>query len=1169
MPLSSSGRPVINVRVLSRFPSRIVGATGIAVNTAGGVATVKMNVPGLTANNSTTPGDRVLVSYDPASGETEKIRFDAIAAFLGAIPVADAEAAAAAAHADRLLADADVVLTHADVVLTHADVVATGTALTNVNNAGTAQVGLVNAAGVTQVGAVDTAGTTQTGNVNTAGATQVAAVAAQGVTSTGLVATEGNTQVDRVVAAAQAKIYASVADALSNGVVSVTITAAGSGGTNGAYTVPTTGGGGTQGLARVTVSGGAITAVNAILNKGRGYTSAPTFDLSGITGLTGATLTGVIGQNEPIGRYWGIASATPALYDFYVTATVSTATLLGSAPDLASVTELRNAGGNRNLFPDPFFTDSVLTTGLRGRADLSPYGFSAGWTAIQAPPASSPYPTGKVLVRPTGNVACTLLINLDQLDDAIAGGNSIEVASEVGLLTAGGPYTTQVVFAVSFRDRAGAAVGATTNVTASVANPLDATFRLFRSGSITVPAGAYVMLINSPWLAIAQQYGYASLQITKGTLAASKPIQRPPLADSGNRIRFLEQSSPANPLNNALMRRTAYASTVSNAPQGTGTPGLTGFSAFGGYGSNFLAAACPAVGFNGISTGWQWTPSDTNGPAKITVVVRTAASGNCLNVGTVIAWGYIDCDPTAGNAGSEPIQLFDPVTGAPKTVLPADLGAVFSLAYYGTTKSGGGATNFFFRSCATFSNMDPSFPGYYIPAAVTTTPSGKFGTGFGSVISATAAWYPSLLLMTSPVTATNKPSPSFSASIAGAIEEPPLMLAAPKKMWAIVGRPTWINYQPLLHRDAKRTIFRPAYTWPGTFPANPSGGYAEGVQLQPAAAGTTTLTLEAYNQDTLSDTRTISVVTCAAGAAAGTKSHLQLGDSMTFNSGIQAALLVLATADGVTAITNVGTQGSAPNKQEGYSGQPTGIFFSPGNPFYNPGTLTFDYNYYVANSFAGVSPASHVTLASGFWDVSAATNDAAAVASATSTTNLFTQMIASIHAYDPTIKVAVWAQPSQPRDGADGQARLVTPTVSQGQLTRNLRIQAAAQITAFQGLEASNTFVVCVNAAMNPDTGYPRGAYVPQNDAIAALVNATPYATWAAAQADLTPTDGTIKVITAGTVYIVKAGPNGSGYWRVAMESDGFIRRYSDTIHQSNGVRQIAQQIFAWIKNNP
>jgi hypothetical protein len=417
--------------------------------------------------------------------------------------------------------------------------------------------------------------------------------------------------------------------------------------------------------------------------------------------------------------------------------------------------------------------------------------------------------------------------------------------------------------------------------------------------------------------------------------------------------------------------------------------------------------------------------------------------------------------------------------------------------------------------------------------------------------------------------------PGRSAGAAAEVlgEDPPSLIATPTKMWAIVGQPCYVYYQPLLHRDASRTDFLARYPWQGVAtnnPAlnNPSGGLKEGVLIQNASPGVTSLVITASVGGVLADTRTITIATCAQSDGGGTKRFLAYGDSMMAGGGLQSNLRALAKADGITGVINVGTMGNAADRQEGYSGKPTGIFFTPGNPSCNPITKTFDFSHYVETSLGGVAP-THVLLASGFWDVANALNDEAAKAAAASTSSLFRRMVDSIHAHDPAIKVAVWAQPSQPRLGSDGLRRLFNPAISQSQLTRNLRIQAGQQIATFSGLEASNTFVLGTNAAMNPETAYPRTGYLPSNDAVSYKIGETPYAKWADALSDLKPADGSIRFISEGSVYVVKVGPPGVGNWRPAMEADGFERRFRDVVHMGDGHRQIAQQIFAWIKNNP
>jgi len=78
----------------------------------------------------------------------------------------------------------------------------------------------------------------------------------------------------------------------SQGVDGVVIATAGSGQTNGTYTISGTGGGGSGATIQVVVSGNAVTGVK-VLNPGTGYTSAPTFTVA--AGGTPGTVTATIG----------------------------------------------------------------------------------------------------------------------------------------------------------------------------------------------------------------------------------------------------------------------------------------------------------------------------------------------------------------------------------------------------------------------------------------------------------------------------------------------------------------------------------------------------------------------------------------------------------------------------------------------------------------------------------------------------------------------------------------------------------------------------------------------------------------------------------------------------------------------------------------------------------
>ena len=71
------------------------------------------------------------------------------------------------------------------------------------------------------------------------------------------------------------------------------ILTAGSGGTDGLYTLSITGGGGTGAAGTFTVYQGALSSI-AISNNGNGYTSPPTFGGFSIGGLSGATATAIM-----------------------------------------------------------------------------------------------------------------------------------------------------------------------------------------------------------------------------------------------------------------------------------------------------------------------------------------------------------------------------------------------------------------------------------------------------------------------------------------------------------------------------------------------------------------------------------------------------------------------------------------------------------------------------------------------------------------------------------------------------------------------------------------------------------------------------------------------------------------------------------------------------------
>jgi hypothetical protein len=200
----------------------------------------------------------------------------------------------------------------------------------------------IDAAGGAKVAAVQAAGNAilapTTGTLAVAEAAALANLdsAADTAIETGTAALEAaaEQQIVAIAATVGGDQYQSTADAVSNGVWSVAVTAAGSGGVNGDYSWSTTGGGGTNAAGYLTVAGGAIAEV-VVTHRGRGYTSAPTIVIAGSHGVTGHTLAPSISQNEVEGSYFVVRVAGG--FGLYRVTTGTTVELLDVYPSLAAL----------------------------------------------------------------------------------------------------------------------------------------------------------------------------------------------------------------------------------------------------------------------------------------------------------------------------------------------------------------------------------------------------------------------------------------------------------------------------------------------------------------------------------------------------------------------------------------------------------------------------------------------------------------------------------------------------------------------------------------------------------------------------------------------------------------------------------------------------------------
>lgn len=99
-------------------------------------------------------------------------------------------------------------------------------------------------------------------------------------------------------------LFDTAAEGVSQGVISLTIGAAGSSGANGQFALAFSGGGGSGAAGTFNVSGGAVTEVN-LTRRGKSYSGNPTVSVAASSGLSGATVTATRGNYAvPDGEYY-------------------------------------------------------------------------------------------------------------------------------------------------------------------------------------------------------------------------------------------------------------------------------------------------------------------------------------------------------------------------------------------------------------------------------------------------------------------------------------------------------------------------------------------------------------------------------------------------------------------------------------------------------------------------------------------------------------------------------------------------------------------------------------------------------------------------------------------------------------------------------------------------
>jgi lysophospholipase L1-like esterase len=252
-------------------------------------------------------------------------------------------------------------------------------------------------------------------------------------------------------------------------------------------------------------------------------------------------------------------------------------------------------------------------------------------------------------------------------------------------------------------------------------------------------------------------------------------------------------------------------------------------------------------------------------------------------------------------------------------------------------------------------------------------------------------------------------------------------------------------------------------------------------------------------------------VSIAAAAAAFTAQLLVIGDSTTAGGGTTGELLVLDTADANASLTLLGTQGSGSNQHEGRSGWNATTFTTSGSPFWIGGTVDMA-GYITANSFTGIT---HCVIALGVNDVFNAATDTALATSINGYMAGIARMVRGLRAYSGAIKIgiALTMPPSFSQDAFGAN-------YNSGQSRARYRRNWHALIRTIQS--AINT-----NAVVG--------------------VSMLPYSCSLATEANM-PTE-TVAVNSRNAATVV---------------------RQSNGVHAAaSGYLQLADVVWAWLKNNP
>lgn len=287
------------------------------------------------------------------------------------------------------------------------------------------------------------------------------------------------------------------------------------------------------------------------------------------------------------------------------------------------------------------------------------------------------------------------------------------------------------------------------------------------------------------------------------------------------------------------------------------------------------------------------------------------------------------------------------------------------------------------------------------------------------------------------------------------IDNPPYYLNLPPKLYALVGKEMNVYFDNLMIDDASKYDF--------FIKGSIGKQQSERWTVVPTVAATSAITLQVYKDaadrgNPLTEAVTSLVVAPTTSGSGLKKTYLQIGDSTTAGMIGMGELQTLFGAD-VMDLTQIGTQGTALNKHEGYPTKTT-EYVTTQTALANRGVFDFA-NYMATQGYAGVD---YVGIHLGINDMYQWQNDAGANGQITETLARFEAMVTSIHAYNPKIKIGflVTIPPARTEEAFANDSGM-----TRWRYKRNVLLLAAKIIEQFKNREASNVYLVPFNCNLD------------------------------------------------------------------------------------------------------